>query len=323
MSYETGTATDPEDLMSKLNTFLTGTPGWTSELFSAVSNRAIWSKAGVSAKIFVQWDANNIGLSMIQDVASPIDQSLTNQVGSEHTADTITSNRYVNIVPGPYPSYHFFEDDDYIHVVVEKSSGIYRHFGWGQMLKLGKWTGGMYAYGHYWDQSTSNIDNPNQVAHLAAFNGVNANNSTRGAGVHAEGLPDAVGAEKYLRQTSNTGVVDDDGQNIGGFFPGGWIDGQNVHFMAAGQSQLNGFKPLIPVPMYQWFLDSAPDRVRLLGYAPDIRHISLLGLNVAQEITVASDTWTVFPITRKGNFGLSFNQEQSYDYGIAYKKVTT
>lgn len=323
MSYETGTATDPEDLLTKLNTFLTGTPGWTSDLFSAANNRAIWSKAGVSAKIFVSWDANNIGLAMIQDIASPVDQVLLNQIGAEFISNTLTNNRYCNVMPGPYPSYHFFEDDNYIHVVVEKDAGIYRHFGFGQMLKLGKWTGGMYVYGHFWDQSTTNIDNPNQIAHLAGFNGVNSNNSTRGPGVHAEGLPDQIGASKYLRQTTSTTPNDDDGEDVGNMFPGGWNDGQNVHFMAAGQSQLNGFKPLIPIPVYQWYFLSLPDRARLLGYIPDIRSISLLGLNVAQEITVASDTWIVFPITRKGNFGTTFNQEQSFDYGIAYKKVTT
>ncbi len=323
MSYQTGTASDPEDLMTKLDTFLTGTPGWTSELFSAANNRAIWSKGGVSAKLFASWDTDNIGIAMIQDVVSPIDQILTSQVGSEYTSATITSNRYCNVMPGPYPSYHFFEDDDYIHVVVEKSSGIYRHFGWGQLLKLGDWTGGMYAYGQFWDQSTTNIDIPTQVVHAAMFSGANSNNGTRGCGIHAEGLPDQVGASKYLRQTINTSTNDDDGEDIGNMFPGGWMDGQNVHFMAAGQSQLNSFKPLIPIPLYQWHFGSVPDRARLLGYVPDMRHISLLGLNVSQEITVASDTWTVFPITRKGNFGSSFNQEQSFDYGVAYKKVTT
>jgi len=323
MSYQTGTATDPEDLMTKLDTFLTGTPGWTSELFSAANNRAIWSKVGVSAKLYGDWDANNIGVSMIQDVASPIDQALLSQIGSEFTSNTITSRRYCNLVPGPYPSYHFFEDDDYVHVVIEKDSGIYRHFGFGQSLKLGKWTGGMYAHGHFWDQTTAAIDVPTSLNHLAAWSGSNSGNATRGAGMHAEGLPDQVGAAKYLRQTTNTSTNDNDGEDIGNVFPGGWMDGQNVHFMAVGASQLNGFKPLIPIPLYNWHFGSVPDRARLLGYIPDMRSISLLGLNVGQEITVASDTWIVFPITRKGNNGSSFNQEQSFDYGIAYKKVTT
>jgi len=323
MSYQTGTATDPENLMTQLNTFLTGTPGWTADLFSAANNRAIWSKAGVTAKLFAWWDASNIALSMIQDVGSPIDQSLTGQMGAEHASDTVTAGRHCNAMPGAYPSYHFFEDDNYIHVVVEKDAGIYRHFGWGQLLKLGDWVGGMYVYGHYWDQSATNIDNPTGINHLVHLGGNNSNNAFRGCGLHAEGLPDNAAATKYLRQTSNQTTDDNDGDRIGNMFPSGWQDGQNVHFMALEQSALNNYKPLIPIPVYQWHLGSAPANARLLGYAPDVRDINLEGLQAGEEITVASDTWVVFPVTRKGNNGLAFNQEQSYNFGFAYKKVTT
>jgi len=322
MSYQTGTATGPADLMSKLNTFLTGTPGWTAELFSSGNSRAIWSKAGVSTPIFAYWDTDNIALAMIQQAASPLDQALTAQGGAEYASSTITSNRYCNVMPGPYPSYHFFEDDDYIHVVVEKSSGIYRHFGFGQTLKLGSWTGGTYVYCHYWQQAVATIDNPNSLLHVAAMSGGAVSNNTRGPGVHAEGLPDQGVGSKYLRMSTSTSMVDDDADPIGNFFPAGWYDGQNIHFMAAQSSDLNEFKPLIPIPLYQWHF-STPDNARLLGYVPDHRSINLYGLNVAQEVTVGSDTWAVFPITRKGNSGLALDLEQSYNFGLAYRKVTT
>jgi hypothetical protein len=233
MSYETGSATSPEDLLTKLNTFLTGAPGWTAELFTTGTKRAIWSKVGVSAKIFVSWDADNIGLAMIQQAASPVDQPLLSQIGSEFISNTLTSNRYCNVMPGPYPSYHFFEDDDYIHVVVEKDSGVYRHFGWGQLLKLGKWTGGMYVYGHYWSQTATTIDVPTNTNHAAELSGINLNNTTRGGGIHAVGLPDQNPGTKYLRQMISTITDDDDGERVGNMFPAGWVDGQNVHFMAA------------------------------------------------------------------------------------------
>jgi len=320
MSYQTGTATDPEDLMTQLNTFLTGTPGWTANLFSAANNRAVWSKAGVSALLAAQWDSSAIGMGMIQAFVG--DVTPTNQTGYEFTNDSITANRHINQAAGPYPSYHFFEDDDYIHVVVEISTGIYRHFGFGQSIKLGDWVGGMYSYGQYWDQSVANIDNPLTTIHNGALSGANSTNATRTDGVHAQGLPDQVGSTKYLRASSNQST-DDDAAVVGQFFPAGWSDGQNIHFMSAQDSQLNGFKPLIPIPFYQWYTPSAPDNARLMGYYPDVRTVNLEGLNPAQEITVGSDTWVVFPITRKGNNGLSFDQEQSYNFGLAYKKVTT
>jgi len=309
--------------MAKLNTFLTGTPGWTADLAPGGSNRAIWSKAGVSAKIFVSWDTNNLGLGIIQDIASPVDQVGTAQVGYEFTSNTITTNRYVNIMTGPYQAYHFFEDDNYIHIVVEISTGLFRHFGWGQLIKLGSWTGGMYSYGHFWNQAASVIDDPTALQHLVHFGGSNTTDARGAAGMHASGLPGQSVGSKYLRNTTSTITTDVDSDPIDNMFPSGWQDGQNVHFMACQQSQLNGFAPLIPIPVYQWDFSATPDNGRLLGYLPDARDINLLGLNPAQEVVVGSDTWVVFPVTRKGNQGLSFDQEQSYNFGLAYKKVTT
>lgn len=321
MSYQTGSATDPDDLMDKLNTFLTGTAGWTADLFNLTTRRAVWSKAGVSCKVMFYWDTNKIGNAMIQTYVG--DVALTSQGGAEYTSNTITSNRYTNMMTGPYPSYHFFEDDNYIHVVVERSSGIYRHFGFGQMNKLGDWVGGCYVYSGYWDQNASYIDNPHSIQHHMGLHGGNSNNSTFGPGWHAEGFPDTVAPSKYFRNTISTAANDDDGEDINNGFVFGYMDGPNVQFMALQESSLNGFKPLMPIPFYQWYFGSAPDRARLMGYVPDMRTVNMHGLTVGQEVVVGADTWVVFPVVRPGNEGLSFNQEQSYNYGYAYKKVTT
>jgi hypothetical protein len=51
---------------------------------------------------------------------------------------------------GAIAGYHFFADStgDNIVVVVEKTSGIFAHCGWGTSLnKLGTWTGGPYFFG--------------------------------------------------------------------------------------------------------------------------------------------------------------------------------
>lgn len=323
MSYQTGSATDTDDLMSKLNTFLTGTPGWTADLFDSVNNRAVYHKAGISRYFQFQWNVAEIGLAMVASYSS--NNPWTSQPECEFPNAVTTNGRYVNNMTGPYPSYHFFEDDNYIHIVVEISSGLYRHFGCGQMLKLGNWTGGAYAMGFYWSQTTADIDNPTgAIDHSAVFSGYRPNNSTRPSGIHAEGLPHStyVGI-RYYRESSATSAVDNDGNNVGNVQSAGWRGGMYTQFMATRQSALNGFRPLQPIAMFQIDTLATPDTLRLLGYIPDMRNINVFGLQPGQEITVGSDTWVVFPVTRKGNFGLSFNQEQSYNLGLAYKKVTT
>lgn len=51
---------------------------------------------------------------------------------------------------GPYSTYYFFCDPggDNVVVVVEKTPGVFVHFGWGSSLnKAGAWTGGAYFFG--------------------------------------------------------------------------------------------------------------------------------------------------------------------------------
>lgn len=326
MSYQTGTATDCDDLMSKLDTFLTGTPGWTQELYNGTNRRAVYSKAGVSRLVQFQWDnaSGYIGLAMIGAYVG--DVVWTSQTACEFTSSTTVNCRHVTQLSGPFPSYHFFEDDNYFHVVVEISSGLYRHFGFGQALLLGDLGGGAYIYGHYWSQSTSYIDNPTNVTqHWALLDGNTATNQTRGSGFHCTGMSNLYDPNtKYFRQYNSYTLTDDDGDYIGTFAPGSWRGGPMVDFMATAQSDLNNFKPLQPIPFFVRNVQPNPDIMILAGYPPDIRYINLEGLTVGQEITVGSDTWIVFPITRKYyTSDTSYNQEQSYNWGVAYKKVTT
>jgi len=314
--------------MSKLNTFLTGTPGWTNNLFNATNRRAVWSKPTspetMSRLIQVQWDnaSGYLGVAMIGGYVG--DVVWTSQTACEFTSSTITSCRYCNIMTGPFPSYHFFEDDTYCHVVVEISSGLYRHFGFGNAFLLGDLKGGAYAYTHYWQQTASTIDNPTSTQHQAHFDGLNLSSTVRGAGLHVTGMTGLYDANtKYFRNYSGYTTPDDDGDAIGQLAPGGWRGGAHVQFMANRSSDLNGFKPLIPIPLFYANTFVAPDTYALMGYVPDIRWINMYGLITAQEVTVGADTWVVFPITRKGNNGLSYDQEQSYNFGVAYKKVTT
>jgi hypothetical protein len=328
MSYQSGSATDLDDLMSQLDTFLTGTPGWTQYLFDGTNRRAVYGKPAspelVSRLVQFQWDnsAGNLGLSMIGGYTGNTTWNL--QTEPEFTSSIITSCRYCNVMTGPFPSYHFFEDDHYFHVVVEISSGLYRHFGFGQSQLLGALKGGAYIYGHYWAQGISTIDTPLSSQHAAHFDGYNVSSAVRGCGMHVLGMTGLYDPNtKYFRNYSGYTTNDGDGDKIGTLAPGGWRGGSHSQFMAQRSSDLNGFKPLIPVPMFYANTFAAPDTYALMGYISDIRWINMYGLNSGESVTVGADTWVVFPITRKGNNGLSYDQEQSYNFGVAYKKVTT
>ena len=67
---------------------------------------------------------------------------------------------------GPFLNYHFFSDaaGDNIVVVIEQTSGLFKHLGWGKSLnKAGTYTGGAYFFGvasGYYASYVSTLNNP-------------------------------------------------------------------------------------------------------------------------------------------------------------------
>ena len=53
---------------------------------------------------------------------------------------------------------------------------------------------------------------------------------------------------------------------------------------------------------------------------PDARGINIRNFASKQEVTVGSDTWVLFPISKRTT---AASTDTSYYSGVAYKKVTT
>lgn len=158
-AYQSGTATDPTDLLAKLVTFLTG-QGWTIDshvtdgagkrahahkgsdyvnLRSSI-NEAVWpglsGTTGYGIALYMGTGyAGGSGWAL--QAGGPVKSGGTDQVGGA-----------MELGSGAITAYHFFDDgSDNVTVVVERSGGIFTHMGFGRVLtKSGTWTGGKYFY---------------------------------------------------------------------------------------------------------------------------------------------------------------------------------
>lgn len=325
MSYQTGTATSPEDLVTKLFTFLTGTPGWTQNYLDTVNDRASITSPSGNINHNLSWDSTDIFTMMSTGLASPLGSVEIRLEPGAESPTTSAQQKRINIGAGPYTAYHFFEDDGYCHMVVEWTSGLFRHMGWGQLVMTSNaHTTGDYSFGTYWSQSTSDIDVPTDSTHACGFaGGVRQSPFERSLSIYLPNWPDG-GTGKWFLETESALTVDPDGDPRWNLRTHGWQGGSLFNFMGIGNSQLNGFKPLMPPAVYTDFLGSAPDRLRLVGFPPDLRIINLDGVTVGEDLSVGGETWVPFPIVRKIYVpGTTFNEEQSFNFGYAYKKVTT
>lgn len=158
-AYQTGTATDPTDLLSKLATFLTG-QGWTVDsnvadgagkrvhahkgsdyvnLRSAI-NEAVWPGLGGSAGYGIavyMGTGYSGGSGWALQAGGPVKSGGSDTVGAA-----------MELGSGAITAYHLFDDgSDNIVLVVERSGGIFTHLGFGRTFgKDGTWTGGAYFF---------------------------------------------------------------------------------------------------------------------------------------------------------------------------------
>ncbi len=197
MAFQTATSTSIDNLMAQLNTFLVAN-GWVQDHFTAGDpGRAGWHKNGMF--VAFQWtDATDGGvLAIYQNKSNDDTVDVWLSTGDDGlgenstTAASFDTGRHVSQFAGPHTAYWFFEQDSapaYVHVVVEVDAGRFRHFGFGEIEKVGDWIGGDYIYGHFWDQNTSRIDDPDSGFH--AFGPDNGTfNTTFAATMSIEGFP--------------------------------------------------------------------------------------------------------------------------------------
>lgn len=326
--YETGTATSISDLLSKLGTFA-GTAGWTVD--QSTSTILALTRSGVSVQL--QCAASSPTCVGIYQSTAFIN---TSTAPGQHTNDsgqgfvgTINDTNLLTgrncLLPNSTMTYWAFEDDNYLHVVVEAATQQFRHFGFGALTKSGSWTGGEYSYG--WRNNSSgntNLGDAETISHLLDGLAGSATAATQRpfmGTVHIESLPNQTASGKWgltwAGGLANTGT-DRGGtarENLQGGFRGGPVARGFGRF---GGATGNGLVPMYPIGV--WYDDRANARWYELGWMKDVRGFNVKNFSGGDEVLVGSDTWLVFPAKYK--LSVSANGG-TFNLGMAYKKVTT
>lgn len=326
MAYQTGTATGPGDLLSKLITFAV-TNGWTQDLapngtIAALHRSNVYVSFYYTAAAIKIYPAR--GYTGASPPTSPGDHPSS---AINDTLTSIPSAIMVSEMTGPYGAYYFFESDTYLHVVVNTSNGILRHFGFGSMQKSGVYSGGEYFFGHYWSQVSGQINVYSNNNHRLPFDGLaNSSASNKGFTCFAQTassppgtLPGETAGTKWFTH-STVAQNDGDGAAMGRLQLAGIRGGLTQELLALGPSESNGFTPLCPIYVLRNATTPLPDEHYLLGTVPDVRCVNVGGTATAQEVVIGSDTWVFFPAGRKGEDGV-VGQEYTKNFGYAYRKV--
>jgi len=343
MAYQTGSATDQTDLINKLQIFAVAN-GFVLNYYNGTNKHCSLMRAVDNVYVSFAWDGIDT-IAMYQALGyaggyaeQPWNQSDDSGNGSDTIPSQIDQGRQVSrIGNGAYTAYHFFAyTNPYsIHCALEFSPGLYRHFGFGKLDKVGTWTGGAWCAGHLWNWADdfSQYDIPFSHAHTVLMDGAckfgysnfDVYNDNSSGTLHVESLPGQDASSKWGISVHNgnedVSMFEDRGSNPRIRIAGGCRQGPAISQLARYLPDLsNGFIPIIPMEVFYCRSYQAGDGWYYLGRVHNIGHIHLHGIGPAQELTIGADTWKAFPTVRKSNVG--GNNQESENSGIIYKKVT-
>jgi hypothetical protein len=345
LAYQLVTApSTQESVMTSLRDFAVAN-GWTLNNFTAASigvTRGVMSLNRGDCYVSFRWEGTESeslkSIAMYQALGYSAPNAATpwlqaDDSGNGTTGDSLSNNRRVaGIGSGPFTSLHLFAfDTDQIstntaptvYCVLEYQPGKYRHFGFGNLDKIGDWTGGEWVGGHEWDTGGTNESNPIDAAHSVLLDGLGDDSEGSDfdmATLHVEGLPGQSGLSKWSLVWDDNSPADDRGGNprVNCIGP---IRGNAYTRLFARfvPSSLDTFIPLMPSPvMYRRDTTTSNSRLYALGYMPNVRMVQMRAFNPGQEIVIGSVTWKVFPVVAKSNVG--GDNEESENMGIAYIK---
>lgn len=298
MAYATGTSSGAVDIAQKLVTFCQAL-GWTVLKLEAVNVTSLWAVIGnVAQLVNIYADGDSIYFSHITLFDNTKDRE--NQPGKSQWTRCVLGG-------SAYPSYFFFGDGAQFIGVVERSTGVFRTFGFGTLEKAGSYTGGQFLTGTNYESPIGET-NWNSAA-FDYYGGIYTSHFCTQARVAVDGKTD------FYSQTNNMG----DGVTYPRLMTTA-RGGIEQDITTRTPNTFNALTPLAPIRM-------AVERSNSGLYSPigtvrDVRVVNMKLLSPKEEIVLGSDTWKVFPMSSKVPWvGYPQTNFGSGDYGFAMRKV--
>jgi hypothetical protein len=316
------------DFITKLDSFLT-TNGWTQDEFTVGDGTWAVSNVGTGreVRIVAQWDTSSPNFLALYHYIGGAYDSMNDPWGQINdsgngtnagTLDTqIDDSRSVQITNTPV-QFWAFEDDYYVHVVVEISTGAYRHFGFGMLDKFNDWDGGAYCYGQ-WPGAGPNYNTGVSENVLAPFDGFSSGSLVQRytTTLHVENVGTMLAAQKWAIHGSDGMTITDQDRQASPQDRERLVWGARngpvaIPFAPQAGTDLAGNAPLTPIVVA---LADTTGQIPL-GQIQDVRQVSMRNYVGGNTIVVGSDTWYLFPAMEKktslfaatGNIGLAYKQ---------------
>ncbi len=312
MAYQTGTAADPDSLLDAFRSFLAAN-GWTINRWTGpnASPELCVSKGQVFANMRAL--NNQVPPSKSNSGSYPADGiALVGSTGYDGAAawtsqpgrvedDNGTSAESVGLyeVNGQC-TYHFFTtiNPDMAMMVVEVIPGVFHHLGFGDLVKLGAFTGGQYVTASFAYRDYIYTTNQDYTAHpYDQYVGIPFNDSSYYPGAFIRADYDGFTGWSSVAAIAASPNQSKTAQSV---FIGNGTYNELRHYynlIEANPISFNGRTPMEPTML---LVNRGSGFMSPVGITEHIRHISMAGFAPAEIISYGADQWMVFPAHSKG-----------------------
>lgn len=299
--YETGTASGVVDLITKLEAFMAAN-GWTTDSFateglgkryhahngSVFFNARAYNVETPSASLYQGGITGVSSLAMNLSTAGTGGSNWFDKTGSPAYSGSSMSAG-INGLSGAIAAYHFFAQNSGtgITVVVEYVAGYYQMIAFGTLAKYGTYTGGQYFTGSH-----------NGIATLVeTFNGF-----IPGVGFISKGYTPGSPAFVNVTVDAEAGWHWADSFNGNRDSSRRWVRDNNERYVNSLPTQpnsLNALAVLSPIVVSADRSRTGSDRFSPIGEIPGTFTLRISQLTSAQQITLGSTDYRIFPFYHK------------------------
>ncbi len=220
---------------------------------------------------------------------------------------------------GPYTKMFMFAGatpSPYLHVVIElATAGVYRHISFGMIEKWEAFTGGTYTAASNWNSSgSSQAPGYNGNNHALFGRDNTSSGSTQGDSVRCDFAADSR-TDAWFSITNNQGELS---------AAAGIISNQTDLTAIVNNCDENVFSNRSILHPTDLKINRVGNYWSRIGRFPNVRFCSIFKYTPADEITIGSDIWKIFPMCRKFTPNLNtafpvYDAHSNY-YAYAYKK---
>ena len=312
MAHSTSTSTaSVHDLIDNLATFAAAA-GWTVERNTlSGANRTLTLKRPESDYIHVY---NTNQGQLLMSASTGYDGALAPAAQPGVTPEDCITAR----LTGPYPKVWFFSEGSEVVVVVRRAdqNGAYASFAFGVIQKYGSYAGGTFIDGTYFNASGYNSGLWSGADHgLLAY-------GPSGAG-YVRADADGVSGQ-WLRLATAAALVQSGPLSAASMYSANQEGAtySSARLMgAADDNTFTGRSMLFPIEI-AIRRAGTPAYYSPAGVVSTVRAVSLVKFAPEDELSIASETWVVFPIVNKrAETGGEGDPHASGNVGFAVRKT--